>query len=345
MSDIEDLVRRSLETRARDVTPDPATWAKVGRRIHRERTFRFALAGAAAATAAIAAAVAVPTLLNRSNRVDLGTADQPPGSESEQHDVSQTAVPSEAPFGTVLARLLTSRLSNPPINTVGIDVLDEAGQKVLDFPAMSVGPEMITDVAVRPGSTPTDLTVIHRVGIGCEAQLGYVSAGSAVPLGGRSGSLGADDAACPKPAVWSPDGRLAAWVEGEPGAYLLRIVEVAVEPNDLGTLFNDVGAWPLLDEGLRGLEVVDWLQFNDGSGALHFLGEASDGRVLRAVQSIETDAPGEVWLFQGGASFQVLPTLSSGASCARMAGQPPEPWCPCRAVLGSGIPRRVHGGG
>jgi hypothetical protein len=91
--------------------------------------------------------------------------------------------------------------------------------------------------------------------------------------------------------VWSPDGRLAAWVEGEPDAYILRVVELTQEPNDLGTLFNDSAAFPLDAAGLRGLELVDWLGYaDDRRGALHFLGEEGDGRVVRAVQTIQVQA-------------------------------------------------------
>ena len=67
---IEDLLRRSLETRAQDVRPDPATWQKVSRRIRRGQVMRWSLAGAGAMGALLIAAVVVPNLLDR-NRVDL----------------------------------------------------------------------------------------------------------------------------------------------------------------------------------------------------------------------------------------------------------------------------------
>lgn len=81
---IEELLRRSLETRSQDVRPDPATWQKVSRRIRRGQLMRWSLAGAGAVGALVIAAIVVPTLLDR-NTVDLGNdiATKPAPEESE----------------------------------------------------------------------------------------------------------------------------------------------------------------------------------------------------------------------------------------------------------------------
>ena len=62
---IEALLRRSLESRAQDVRPDPETWAKVSRRVRRGQVTRWALAGVGAMGALAVAAVVVPGMLDR----------------------------------------------------------------------------------------------------------------------------------------------------------------------------------------------------------------------------------------------------------------------------------------
>lgn len=85
--DIETALRHSLQTRADDVRPDPATWEKVSRGIRRRQLWRWSLAGAGAIAAVALAALVVPALLNRST-VEFVTPQPGPTS-------GETAVPGD----------------------------------------------------------------------------------------------------------------------------------------------------------------------------------------------------------------------------------------------------------
>lgn len=279
-ADFEELVRRSLQAQAADVTPDPATWEKVSARIRRQRKFRLALAGFAAAAGVAFAAVVLPQVLTTGTvEFDDQIATAP---------TTERLGPSETGDGQQAVRIEGGVVAT---DGTDIDVYDEAGAKVLDLPfapdQLADQPMPITDVAVRPGSTLDELVVVYRRAVGCDAELGYVVAASGTVDGGL---LGGGDG-CWKPPVWSPDGRYVAWVEGEPGDYVLRVVEVASEPDDLGTLFHDIAAVPLETGALSGLEVVDWVGKDIGI-ELRFLGILDDGRVARATQQVERHAPG-----------------------------------------------------
>ncbi|HWH33361.1 MAG TPA: hypothetical protein VNU01_11890, partial [Egibacteraceae bacterium] len=92
---LEELLRRSLETRAQDVRPDPGTWQRVSARVERGRRLRLALAGAGGVAAIALAAVVLPSLLDR------GTVELvPPATEAPE--VEPTDPPDsggEAPCG------------------------------------------------------------------------------------------------------------------------------------------------------------------------------------------------------------------------------------------------------
>lgn len=61
----EERLRRSLQARAAEVVPDPATWRKIEANIRRDHTFRLALSGVAIAAVVAVAAVVSPGLINR----------------------------------------------------------------------------------------------------------------------------------------------------------------------------------------------------------------------------------------------------------------------------------------
>jgi hypothetical protein len=79
-NDVEALLRASLQERAEDVRPDPATWSKVADGVRRAQLWRWSLAGAGAFAAVALAAFVVPLLLNRTT---VEFADQPDGTPGE----------------------------------------------------------------------------------------------------------------------------------------------------------------------------------------------------------------------------------------------------------------------
>ena len=97
---IEDDLRRSLQARANDVSPDPATFARVQTRIRRGHTFRLAAAGLATALAVTGIAVAAPRLIDRRIEFEPGPVATAPAPEPTSA-VSEAA-PAVAPADTRL---------------------------------------------------------------------------------------------------------------------------------------------------------------------------------------------------------------------------------------------------
>lgn len=188
--DLQERLRRSLATRADDVRPDPATWARVEARIRRRTWARWSLAGLTVAAVLAVAALTLPGILN-GTRVDLSPADPPP------------------PAGATT--LVTTDGQRVYITDLDGEVLDE-----IEPPTEADDPLPITRVAVRPGSTPDDLTVVYlRADAACErVEMGWVT----VDADGTSGgALGGGQGFCMTDPVWSPEGDAVAWVEQSPG--------------------------------------------------------------------------------------------------------------------------------
>lgn len=81
MDRIEELVRDSLQTRARDVEPTPALWREVERRIERRRRHRvltWSLAGAAAAAAALLVMPAMVGLVTTPDVPEIAPLEEAP---------------------------------------------------------------------------------------------------------------------------------------------------------------------------------------------------------------------------------------------------------------------------
>lgn len=194
--DVEERIRRALQTRAGDVQPDPATWDRVQARIRRRAWVRWSVAGATAAAALVAAVLVLPGLFTQT-RIDLGPADPLPG--------------------------LTSGLVTTDGATIAVH--DATGELLAEFdpPTDADDPPPITRVAVRPGSTGDELTVAYlRADDACErVELGWMVAASGEVSGG---ALGGGQGFCASDPVWSPEGDLLAWVEEDrDGAFHLAV--------------------------------------------------------------------------------------------------------------------------
>jgi hypothetical protein len=80
--DFEERLRQSLQTRAQDVTPDPALYREVQSRIRRGRILRWSFAGAGALAVVALAALVVPSVLDRRIEFEPGpVATQPPAED------------------------------------------------------------------------------------------------------------------------------------------------------------------------------------------------------------------------------------------------------------------------
>jgi len=241
--DVEERLRRSLAARSGDVSPDPAVWEQVQTRLRRRAYARWSVAGVAAAAMLAVAALLLPGLLTTS-RVDLGPA--APGQLSGRaHGLVSTD-----------GRSFT--------------VADPAGEVVHEFdpPTDATEPLPITRLAVRPGSTLADLTVVYlRADSDCtRTEVGWVTAEAGSLAGG---ALGGGQGLCVTDPVWSPDGGALAWVEQASGAHAdtfgLRMrcwgedacEEFGDDVSPLHTL--DVSGLEAAPGAVRRLRATDWI--------------------------------------------------------------------------------------
>jgi hypothetical protein len=196
--DIEELLRQTLETRAADVQPDPATWTKVTRRIRRRQTLRWSLAGAGAVAAIALAAVALPAILS-DTQVDLTPA--APGGPAPAPADPAPAWSGEAGWSVAT-------------DGEALYVIDAEGGSVTGPAAAEPGTAPITRLAVSPRSTPDAITVLYGRGDGCLRSIGWVRLGSGGGEVTAQGNLPlSGDATCMSAPVWSPDARSVAWVQ------------------------------------------------------------------------------------------------------------------------------------
>lgn len=278
--DVDQLLRDSLQARAHDVRPDPATWERVASGIRRRQRGRWALAGAAAAAVVAVAVLVTPTLLG--SRIDL--APVPPADEPGLG----------APVGAGGA-LVTD---GEELRVVGAD-----GETVyrLNSPEEADEPLPFQRVAVRPGSTVDDLTAMYvRADADCErVEVGWVRAGeedSGGPNPRRGGPLGGGQGFCITDPVWSPDGEHAAWVERHPGGrFSLQVLAW-----DASAPAGEPATWSRIDrDDLATLRVSDWVVSGpDGQERLYLTGgEAGSARSLH--MAVERDAEGPVDVTSG----------------------------------------------
>lgn len=243
--DIEAELRRSLQARAADVTPDPAMYARVQARIRRGRTFRFALAGAAAALAVTGVAVAAPRLMDRVI-------------EFEPPAVATQPAPEATPEATEPAPAATtgdSRLVFTDGNAVqGIALDGESAETLMAFgcPAGAECEEIGSVAAFADGG---DSGAVTSVAVTCDGV--RYSRGA-----GNVSSLPVDNGTCATSVAFSPDGTHLAWITEPDGGGEPMLHTVDWSATGPGT---DDASFGLPWAGASEVSIQDWVWTEDGS--------------------------------------------------------------------------------
>lgn len=217
MDQFERRLTESLHTRAEDAEPTPELWSEVRDRFTRRRwlTWTYAIAGAAALVLlAVAVVPGVWDALRGPDRLDiLDEPFEPP-----------------AAAGDVL-------LATTDGDRIVLHGLGEPGERPPTGGHIEEG-ERIESVAIRPGSTRDDVTLVYVVSDGDGAFRLRAERRVDHPDGVRWTYSGVPEelqpsGSTPPAPVWSPDGAHLAWVESpvdQTGPRLRTVTWPAAEP-------------------------------------------------------------------------------------------------------------------
>lgn len=296
---LEQRLRASLDQRADDVEPTPYLWRRVDEAVDRRRRWGLVRAAGLAlggAAAAVLVAVAVVPALTGTQVPEV--ADTPDG--------VPTAQPS--PDGDDGAGAPDGGAAVSPTHLVTTDgrqiVLRTRDGAAVRTVVRYDSPEFegtITWLAVRPGSTPQDLTLAFGVNVEGVGEIRWIRAGDDIDmptqtlLGGYAPTSTTMGGSAPY-AAWSPDGQYLAWVETQDASATgprLRVIGWADGPGTDSTATDNTSFT------LDGLELVEWEveawvwdQQPDGSsptsGAL-FLGSAETYETVRVALERQGD--------------------------------------------------------
>ena len=326
MAGIEQRLRDALRARAHDVEPTPQLWQRVDARIARRRRWRvvsFALAGAGAAAAAV---LVVPALLTTTGPEPPEIADAPVAPEEapeeapdeDEPDVSaDNGAAAEDPF-TAPDSDDVPDLGEPlpePVVLLGaqwLRLLDSDAIAPIDLTWLpGDGLAGFREVAVRPGSTPDDLTVLVRARDYDDVEhVRWAAFVDAEPVGeghpfdeDHAVETGAADGASLSGPVWSPDGDSLAYLETVGGAVTLHTHGWDDGPGT-GDTATDNAAFELVELGGSGWAELDaWVPTGDGATELWLRSDLTDGYL--AVR-LERQADG-AWARPGGGTAEERP--------------------------------------
>lgn len=327
----ETRLRAALGSGAATVEPDPRTFAYTRRRHRRRCLLRQTSVGAVIAGVIALALLAGPGLSMRPD-VTFPAAEQPPPLPPP----APAPRPPDGPMAPPMGPEPESATAGAPLVVAApsgeVRVLVPGGPPEMPYlpvpaaelpsPPCASGAEpcdkTVTDLAVRPGSTPERLVYATRQVLPdrCLADIALFDV--EVRSGGSGGAhdvIGVDG--CPTAPVWSPDGAYVAWAEGQ------SVTIVRWEGVDITGVEAD--AVPV--EGLpklTDLELVSWLP-NDGAGSLFVRGAHEDGGIGYTTVPIERDGaahrlradaatrlpPGTLGLQSGGAGGDGFPRAVS----------------------------------
>ncbi|HEX2028851.1 MAG TPA: hypothetical protein VHF25_12725 [Nitriliruptorales bacterium] len=296
MNDLDQRVRDTLRARAGDIEPAPALWQEVRRRRDRRRRSRMAAGAGALAVAATIATVAVPAALHRLRPDEPAPFIEEPATTAPNTDPTTGPSPSAPatdagePAGAVAGSAVAVVTDGVSLSLLGPD-----GALA---PFLVFGEEDETRVvalAIRPGSTPDDLTLVlltESQGMYDLRWLRRTREGTDTSVSGpltfpdpynvRNRAVGGS---VPAP-VWSPDGRHLAWLEdgpagqSPPAAPVLRTIGWSLAGPGTGRTADDNAEWSLdpLADGAR-LRLQDWLWL------------AGDGEERAGIVQVTDDLP------------------------------------------------------
>jgi hypothetical protein len=294
MDRIEQQVRDSLQARANDVEPSQDLWDEVNHRITRRQRWRVGAYALAGATAVAVGVLVVPGLLG-----GLTTPEIEPWSPTQEESGVEEPVgpdeePSEAPVdepGDGTAETPQEAEEGPePIEdgegTVGPTGVAEPVIVVYEDTLLLLTPggstPLVTlpeeghswflSVAVRPGSTVEDLTIVTTTSAEGFQDIRWtriVDGEVVVPFEAFEGTYApaasTTDTASISSVVWSPDGGSVAWLDQTPEGTTLRTVGWDDGPGT-GRRADDQAGFGA--EGLpSGAMLDDWVAI-DGSRSL-----------------------------------------------------------------------------
>lgn len=293
-TDLESRIRASLRERADDVEPTPHLWRTVERRTRQRRTLPVLVWAAAGTAAAVTAVAVLPAVLDDGGpRLTIDPADRPAITQEGTTGGQAVVTRSPSHYVAVSGRQLLLRSVDDGSATVLAELAPE-------------GESRPRTLAVRPGSSPDDLTVAYVTEAEGMFDLRLLRAvdgtvSTSVVAGDLSPTVSSQDTVAPTPA-WSPDGRTMAWVapdgDGAPALYLMDLEEHLEEASRTGAGTGAVRHAPTevrlsADEAVldaRRLRLQDW-RTDDGRGRLSL---TQDGQLLRSTIAPQADGRWDV---------------------------------------------------
>ena len=337
MTDIEQRLRDSLTARSTDVEPTPALWQEVDRRVTRRRRLRVAGWSLAGATAIVVGVLVLPGLVGTGLTVpDIEPVETPPApSDDGGEDATDEATPDEAAPDDAQDPA-TPGSDDADALPAGDDTLlvADGGELRLIGPTgdrslitlAGEGESSVAGIAVRPGSTPDDLTaavLTQAEGMWDLRELRVVDGEVTLEVfdepyrPGLGGSAG--DGLTVRGPVWSPDGTSLAWLESGSGGVVLQTIGWSDGPGT-GDPATDNARWDVGDVMPVGSDPNDWVEVGGASTAIRATApdgddgwylirldrQADDSWGLVGTEVVTVDGPGTVVALAG------VPTGSDG---------------------------------
>jgi|GEM_PF-3778858 len=283
MDRMEQRVRDSLQARAADVEPSQDLWDEVGERIARRQRWRVSAWALAGVTAVVVGVLVVPGLVGGViTPPEIEGVTQPP-EDGVTEDPAE--VPVEEPVDIPTDEPGPTGVIEPVVMVDGNELVlltREEAITLVELP--EEGHSTFLSVAVRPGSTLDDLTVVTTTTAEGFEDIrwtrvvdGEVLVAHEAFEGPYAPAAADSDAAWVSPVVWSPDGGSVAWFDHTPEGTTLRTVGWDDGPGT-GDPADDNAAFELTDDLPSGATLDDWHEVHDTRSQIRgSLPESVDG--------------------------------------------------------------------